>query len=129
MCYCSSDSDYEECCGVLHKGDLAQSPESLMRSRYCAYVLGDYAYIQNTMTGQPLRDFNIEHAREQGSHMEWTLLEVLSASGEEKGDTSGYVEFVAHYLCDEQPGKLHEISKFEKQAEAWMYVSGQIKSS
>ncbi|AZU48233.1 SecC motif-containing protein [Aeromonas hydrophila] len=28
------------CCGSLHRGAAAQTPEQLMRSRYSAFVLG-----------------------------------------------------------------------------------------
>ena len=48
-CHCGSGKPYATCCGRLHSGaENAASAEALMRSRYCAYVLGLEPYLLAT---------------------------------------------------------------------------------
>src|SRR5262245_54748185 len=44
-CPCGRGLPYGQCCGPLHAGAPAPDAQALMRSRYCAYVLGDTAYV------------------------------------------------------------------------------------
>ena len=48
MCLCGSGRPYETCCGRFHAGEPAPDAETLMRSRYSAYVLGLEDYLQAT---------------------------------------------------------------------------------
>ncbi|HJV51214.1 MAG TPA: YchJ family metal-binding protein, partial [Noviherbaspirillum sp.] len=48
-CPCGSGKDYATCCGrFIERGDVAQTAEELMRSRYSAYVVKDEAYLKAT---------------------------------------------------------------------------------
>ena len=47
-CPCGSGIRYGGCCGRLHDGFTADTAEALMRSRYCAYVLGREDYLRET---------------------------------------------------------------------------------
>ncbi len=41
-CYCGSSTPFEDCCQVYLKGtQKAPTAETLMRSRYSAYAIGD----------------------------------------------------------------------------------------
>jgi uncharacterized protein YchJ len=40
-CPCGLGDDYASCCGRLHAGAHAPTAESLMRSRYSAFAVGD----------------------------------------------------------------------------------------
>jgi SEC-C motif-containing protein len=47
-CPCQSGDKYKRCCGPLHRGAPAPSPERLMRSRFAAYALGLVEYVLDT---------------------------------------------------------------------------------
>ncbi|MCO4773120.1 MAG: zinc chelation protein SecC, partial [Deltaproteobacteria bacterium] len=47
-CPCGTGKDLEDCCGRLHEGAMAPSPEALMRSRYAAYAVGAVDYVLAT---------------------------------------------------------------------------------
>ena len=95
-----------------------------MRSRYSAYALA-----QGRGTADPsLLDYLIRtwHSSTvpgdlQLGPMNWTGLEVLRQ--EANGD-SAVVEFVAHHKVNGRGGKLHEVSRFVREAGAWLYVNG-----
>jgi len=44
-CLCHSQKDYNACCKTIHEGEAAESPERLMRARYCAYAKGFVDFI------------------------------------------------------------------------------------
>src|SRR5207247_9631037 len=54
-CPCGLGDDYESCCGRLHAGAPAPTAESLMRSRYSAFAVGDAGYLLRTWhpSGRP----------------------------------------------------------------------------
>ena len=54
-CPCGLGDDYESCCGRLHAGVPAPTAESLMRSRYSAFAVGDAGYLLRTWhpSGRP----------------------------------------------------------------------------
>jgi SEC-C motif-containing protein len=37
------------------------------------------------------------------------------------------VEFVARFTRDDLPGSLHEISRFRRQGDTWLYVRGRAR--
>jgi hypothetical protein len=47
-CPCGLGDDYASCCGRLHAGAPAPTAESLMRSRYSAFAVGDVGYLLRT---------------------------------------------------------------------------------
>ena len=47
-CPCGSTRPYRECCGIWHAGTPAPDAESLMRSRYSAFVLCNEQYLLAT---------------------------------------------------------------------------------
>src|SRR5262249_12900002 len=47
-CPCGLGEDYDSCCGRLHAGTPAPTAESLMRSRYSAFAVGDAGYLLRT---------------------------------------------------------------------------------
>src|ERR1700733_13250155 len=44
-CPCGSHKEYEQCCGIFHKGGKPENALQLMRSRYSAFVLNLPDYI------------------------------------------------------------------------------------
>ena len=58
-CPCGSNKPFAQCCEPYLQGKaIAPTPEALMRSRYSAYAMHQFDYIENTMKGAPLKNFN-----------------------------------------------------------------------
>jgi SEC-C motif-containing protein len=117
-CPCGLPQAYEACCGRFHSGAAAApTAEALMRSRYCAFVKGDVAYLLRTWHPgtRPGR-------LELDPGMRWTGLEVLGTSEGSAFHATGTVEFRASY----RGGSLHELSRFERVDGAWVYVDGEF---
>ena len=120
LCPCGSQKTYDECCGVYHKG-LAVAPHAvdLMRSRYSAFVLGDYAYLKATWHPETYPE---DLGQDEPS--DWIGLEIIEASDED--DDEAEVEFKARLIFDNRLEVLHENSFFEKQDGRWLYHSGEF---
>ncbi|MGW4321509.1 YchJ family protein [Streptomyces sp. NPDC004684] len=115
-CPCGLPEPYEKCCGRFHSGAAAApTAEALMRSRYCAFVRGDAAYLLRTWHPRTLP------ARlDLDPGMRWTGLEILGTTGGTAFHTTGTVTFRASY----RGGALQEHSRFERVDGAWVYVDG-----
>lgn len=121
-CPCGSGTLYAACCGPLHRGrSLAVTAEQLMRSRYAAYAVGELGYV-----------FRTWHPRTRPADVTtspglvWTRLEVLDTLAGGPDDDTGEVEFRAHFQSPAGPGVLRERSRFERRADRWLYVDGDV---
>ncbi|MCH9638511.1 MAG: SEC-C domain-containing protein [Betaproteobacteria bacterium] len=126
LCPCGSRKDYVQCCGrYIEIGDLPQSPERLMRSRYTAYVACDNDYLLQTWH-MDTRPEQLELERE----INWLSLEIISCRhGMHNAIVNeGYVEFIARYTKKGRTLMLHELSRFQCENEQWFYVDGKIFS-
>ena len=121
-CPCGNQQTYQHCCAKYHQGNLAPSPELLMRSRYAAYALGNMDYIKCTMRGQPLADFNEHAVGAWAQSVEWLGLLVLDI--ETVSAKLGYVTFKAHYMAQGVQQTIHERSEFRCYDGQWFYVAG-----
>ena len=110
-CPCGSGGKYKRCCGPLHDGVPAPTPERLMRSRYAAYALGRTAYILDTT--------HPDSPHHEGDRAAGAA-EVVEAS--ERGD-EGFVRFVARIEQDGRPGVIAENSRFLRVGGRWRYVA------
>ena len=97
-----------------------------MRSRYSAYALAQgRGAAPPTMIEYLMQTWHPSTAPgdlELGP-LNWTGLEILQQ--QTRGD-AGVVEFVAHHKVNGRAGKLHEVSRFVREAGAWLYVDGAI---
>ena len=112
-------SVYSACCGRWLEGH-AQAPdaESLMRSRYTAFVLERAPYLLATWHASQ-RPPQIEF--EPG--VKWLGLEVRSHTQQDADHAQ--VEFVAR----QKPAggaavRLHERSRFVRESDQWLYIDG-----
>jgi SEC-C motif-containing protein len=112
---------YVQCCGrYLDHFDTAPAPdaESLMRSRYCAFVLERADYL--------LASWHASHrppSIEFDPGVKWLGLEVRSHR--QRDDAHAEVEFVARQKSPGSPAvRLHERSRFVREAGRWFYVDG-----
>lgn len=88
-----------------------------MRSRYCAYAMGLRDYLLATWHPSTVPgDFNLPSVK-------WLGLEVLTS---ESTADAGVVEFVARCCEGGRAQRLHETSRFVRQAGKWYYIDGAI---
>jgi SEC-C motif-containing protein len=123
-CPCLSGDTYGACCGPLHRGErAAPTAETLMRSRYSAFAVGDAGYLLATW-----------HPRTRPSSLEldpdkvWRRLDVLATRAGGPFDDAGEVEFAAFFrdASTGERGRLHEVSRFVRDGGAWLYVDGDV---
>ncbi|MFJ2604999.1 YchJ family protein [Streptomyces sp. NPDC087425] len=114
-CPCGRGEPYDACCGRFHRGEVAPTPEVLMRSRYTAFVRLDEPYLLRTWhpATRPAR-------LDLDPGTRWTGLEILDATDGTAFHTTGTVTFRASFTG----GSLHERSRFERVGGAWLYVDG-----
>ena len=112
---------FSACCGQYLEGDTpppAPDAESLMRSRYSAFVLQRESYLLAT-----------GHANTRPAQVsfdttgKWLGLEVRKSLA--SSPTEAEVEFVARFKpVGASAWRLHERSRFVLQAGRWWYVDG-----
>ena len=112
---------YQDCCRPYLDGErAAPTAETLMRSRYTAYVLDNVGYLLQSWhpASRPEEDFVLEEA------IQWQGLEILDTEAGGEADQTGQVEFIARYLVEDRPGQLRERSDFRREEGLWYYVDG-----
>jgi SEC-C motif-containing protein len=124
LCPCGKLRNYAACCGIFHAGQVAPDAETLMRSRYTAYVLNDEAYLLASWHAST-RPASLDLSSEAGaqSALQWLGLEVKQFIP--AGDAAT-VEFIARYRCNGRAVRLHEVSRFLREDGRWFYVDGNI---
>lgn len=125
LCPCNSGQPFASCCAPYLAGDeAAPTAVALMRSRYCAYVRRDAAYLLRTWhpsTRPAALDL------EQNDKLRWLGLKILNRSAGGPEDREGTVEFAARYKAGGKAGRMHEISRFVREEGAWYYLDGKIR--
>ncbi len=126
-CPCGNPTKYKRCCGPLHKGVPAPSPEALMRSRYSAYVARNVAYIlRTTHPDGPHWESNAARWAESVEHF-CTHTEFGGLTIRETGDMAtgdAWVTFEARLQQNGVDTSFVERSLFRKADGHWLYHSG-----
>ena len=120
-CPCGRPSSYAACCGRWHAGPLtlqAPTAEDLMRSRYSAFVRGLLDYLRETWHPST-RPASLEPSP---PGLRWLGLEVRRAAQQDADHAT--VEFVARSKLGGRAERLHETSRFVREAGRWFYVDG-----
>jgi len=123
-CPCGRGATYAACCGRWHEGPQrlgAPDAESLMRSRYTAYVLGLVPYLLDTWhpdTRPAAIDLDVAGTK-------WLGLEVRAHRRIDA--THASVEFVARNRVGGRGQRLHETSRFVLEGGRWHYVDGDLR--
>ena len=123
-CPCGRALPYADCCGRFHAGTLhlqAPDAESLMRSRYGAYVLGLGDYLLATWHAST-RPASIEP---DPTGLRWLGLEVRRHVATDADHA--IVEFVARSKLGGRAHRLHETSRFVREGGRWYYVDGEMR--
>lgn len=142
-CPCGSGKVYGKCCGpYLANEAIAPTAESLMRSRYTAFVKGNVDYLINTHHPKRRAANERIQLKRTANDTTWLGLSILDTSKGGPKDTDGVVEFVALYSpkpnaspmnvlmaspqASPQPqsSQMHERSRFVREEERWFYVDG-----
>ena len=122
-CSCGKSLHYLNCCAEVISGKRkAVSPEELMRSRYSAFVHQEIDYLMKTHAPEFRPDDRNEIA-DWAAQVQWEGLEVLNVKTENE---TGWVEFKAHYIENNEQYVLHENSFFRKEEGEWFYVNGEV---
>jgi SEC-C motif-containing protein len=125
-CLCGSGLLYPACCGLYHNTDqLPPTAEALMRSRFAAYALQNVDYLLASWAPEK-RPASIDFSKETA---EWQKLQILNTKKGQAKDSKGIVEFKAFYRQDDEDYFLHEISRFVKSGQHWLYLDGAIKAA
>jgi SEC-C motif-containing protein len=117
-CLCGSGKPFAECCGPLLAGQrAAATAEALMRSRFTAHAVGDYAYVHRTH----LPTAKLPYVPEpDAAATAWTRL-VIHAHEPGKNPDTAFVEFSAFFEEDGVEQVLQEKSEFFRVEGKWLY--------
>jgi SEC-C motif-containing protein len=122
QCPCGSNKRFADCCArYLDENAAAPTAEALMRSRYTAYTLLRDDYLRSTWHPST-RPSALGLAEEAPT--KWLGLEVKRHEQQDVDHAS--VEFVARYKVHGRAHRLHEVSRFVREAGRWFYVDGAI---
>ncbi|WP_206485540.1 YchJ family metal-binding protein [Thalassotalea sp. G2M2-11] len=133
-CFCGNSKAFEQCCQLIITGDKqANTPESLMRSRYSAYASNNADYIYQTYAEQSKAQQSLTDIAAWASQTQWLRLSVLQSDditldeyihGNDK--TLPVVHFIAFYLHDKTFYHMEEASRFTIEDQQWRYLDGDI---
>jgi len=124
QCPCGSGRPYADCCGPFISGTaVPATAEQLMRSRYSAYVLAREDYLLRTWhaSTRPAQLGLLD-----AGPVKWLGLKVMRCEAGGADDREAIVEFMARYQVNGRAERLHEVSRFVRDAGQWLYVDGQI---
>lgn len=138
-CPCHSQKKYKKCCRPLHQGQqVASSPVELLRSRYCAYAIGESAYILNTT--HPLNSESQKSVEQREAELrlfakgtEFRSLDVLDEGEYATSDylqpeatKEAWVKFRAGLVQGGHDASFEETSRFILEPEqGWRYASAE----
>lgn len=119
-CPCGRGAGFDACCArYMGTGVPAPDAESLMRSRYTAFVRGDAAHLLATW-----HESTRPAAIELDAGVKWLGLEVKRHTPVD--ETHAEVEFVARSRLQGRGQRLHERSRFVREGGHWWYVDGEL---
>lgn len=123
-CPCGSSYSFSKCCELfLSYKEIPKTAEQLMRSRYCAFVTENEAYLLKTwqLNKRP-KNVDFDHKTK------WLGLKIIQCKAGLTSDTHGWVQFVARYKITGKAERIEELSYFVKEGEQWLYVMAEGKS-
>ena len=128
-CPCGRGLPYDACCGRYHAGGEPPDVESLMRSRYAAFVKKDVDYLVRTLHADHEDRAKGEAAlraalkRHFTAGLAYRRLEVLDVEGEGP-DGLARVLFVARIAHRGKDASFAELSTFAYDGVGWRYLAG-----
>jgi SEC-C motif domain protein len=127
LCPCGSGADYKTCCESIISGKkLAATAEALLRARYTAFNRADIRFIALTHASNTRGQLDLDGLDQWARTAEWKRLEIIRIERGQQGDSSGQIEFKAHYRLHDKDCVLHEIGEFAYKQRQWWYVDGHL---
>ncbi len=125
-CPCGTGRNLDDCCGAIIGGAPAPTAETLMRSRYTAFALGNVSYLSRTLSFESRLDFDEVEAENTANNVTWLGLEIRGTQGGGENDEAGTVEFIASFRLEGQQRAHHELASFKREDGRWVYSDGLI---
>lgn len=127
LCPCGSNKNYDECCKpYIDDGQLPETAEKLMRSRYTAFTQANIEYLKKTLAPESRKDFDPKATKEWAEKSKWKGLKIISTTKGGPEDSKGVVEFMATYELNKEAIDHHEVSDFRKdETGRWFFVDGE----
>lgn len=126
-CPCGRTLTYAQCCQPFHlKVNTANDVETLMRSRYCAFVLQHHQYLIDTHHPDYLNGLTIELLAQGADDTEWLGLDVEESQNDL---VEGTVTFKAWYINNNDIDAIYECSQFQKLNGMWYYTEGEQRAA
>lgn len=126
-CPCGLKASFKECCHpYLEKNQKADTAETLMRSRYSAFVTANAEYIYETHDPATRDQVNIDDIKKWSEESVWEGLEILKTEKGNSEDQAGIVDFIAKYSVNGKKTNHHEISTFTFKEGKWYFTDGKI---
>ncbi|WP_144208108.1 YchJ family protein [Shewanella donghaensis] len=123
-CPCGSDLHYTHCCQPYHLNlNFADKADTLMRSRYCAFVMKQFQYLVDTHHPQHLAGLTVEMLAMGADETQWIGLEVITHK--QQSALSATVTFKAWFLNDGDLDAIFECSDFVFENGRWYYTKGE----
>lgn len=124
-CPCTTDTAYSACCEPYHRGQHADTAQTLMRARYSAYVKHDIAFIHTTTLPAQQAQLDLDGIAHWSRNSQWRGLEVLRSTLADD-QRHAYVEFIAHWEDAQGSHQHHETSLFIKPAQQWYFYDPNV---
>ncbi|MFT4571578.1 MAG: SEC-C motif-containing protein [Hyphomicrobiaceae bacterium] len=127
QCPCGSDLTFDKCCEPFLSGAAKPATaEQMMRARYTAHTCANIDFVAATTHPQSLEDFDAEGARRWAEDSDWMGLEINNLVAGSATDSTGTVEFTAHFRDKKGTLNKHsEVSLFEKVDGEWRFSDAQ----
>lgn len=125
-CPCGSGSALEQCCGHYHAGTPAASAETLMRSRYSAYALGQVDYLLATTLPVQQSGLDSDAVRAWSLGSTWLGLEVESSELIGGQPEHAFVTFTARWHDGSGEHSQRERSAFVQHAGRWYFIDPSV---
>lgn len=121
-CPCGSGRPFAACCEpVLRQQRRASTAEELMRSRFTAHTVRDYAHLHRTFLPTARLPYRPDPA-DDNDHLAWTRLVVHAHETTPAKPDSAFVDFSAFYQEGGAEHAIHEKSEFQRRDGEWFYT-------
>jgi len=118
-CRCGSGKAFADCCGPILSGKrLAATAEELMRARFTAHAIRDFAFVHRTYRPTARQPYV---PAPEGPTTEWTRL-VIHSNALGRTPDIATVEFTAYSKEPEGEGVHEEKAEFIREAGEWIYT-------
>lgn len=124
-CPCGTRRKFGACCALYINGTPAPDAQTLMRSRYTAYVVGALDHVAATHAPEVRDDFNRAEAERLARVCQFQELEIRKVV--ENGH-SAQIDFLIRFRRDNKDMMQVELADFRREDGRWLYAGGKLSS-